>query len=103
VHLTAYLYLVPPVRIRGDILQMDILTIDVLPIDMLPLDLLPMLHNEKLLTVKVIFTFAPFDKHCVNSTVLPSCSHTTATAVGMNLQIAPVRSLPDVIIIENWV
>jgi len=98
---------VPPVRIRGDILQMDILPIDILPIDILPidirpLDILPMLHINKWLTAKVI-TSAPFDKHCVNSTVLSSCSHTTATAVGMNLQIAPVRSLPAVIIIQNWV
>jgi len=66
VHLTTYLHVVPPVRIKGDIL--------------------PMLHIDMWLTAdSIMIASAAFDKNSLNINSLSSCSHTTATAVGMNL------------------
>ena len=78
-----------------DILPMDILPIDILPIDILPMDIfsmdiLPMPHINKWLTANVTITSASLDKNCLNRTLLPSCSYTTAISLGINLQIMTV-------------
>ena len=49
-----------------------------------------MLHINKWLAADVMTISASLDKTCLNRTLLSSCSYTTATAVGMNLQIASV-------------
>ena len=65
VHVTTYLHFVPPVRTKGDIL--------------------PMLHIDMCLTADIMFASVALHKNCLNINSLSSCSHTTATAVGMNL------------------
>jgi hypothetical protein len=81
---------------------MDILPIDILPMDILQIDILPMLHINKWLTTNVMITSASLDKHYLKTTFLSSCSYTTATSLGRNLRIAPVRFLPAVIITQIW-
>jgi hypothetical protein len=67
VHVTTYLHFVPPVRTKGDIL--------------------PMLHIDIMwLTTDIMVVSVVLDKNCLNIILLSSCSYTTATAVGINLQ-----------------
>ena len=65
VHLTTYVHVVPPVRTKGDIL--------------------PMLHIDMWLTADIKFASVTLNKNSFKIISLSSCSHTTATAVGMNL------------------
>jgi hypothetical protein len=52
--------------------------------------MLPMLHIDKMWLTADIMVASVAYKNCLNLILLSSCSYTTATAVGINLQTVTV-------------